>query len=118
MKAGVNRRRPWAAGVLGVALVASGLLLVQTSYETRRLFSNLERERALTQQLDIEFRRLDAERRTQATGTRVETLARQRLAMRPADPSVMHRVVDAASAVEGDLAREAGTAPAAGSVTR
>jgi cell division protein FtsL len=113
-----NRRRPWAAGVLGVALVASGLLLVQTSYETRRLFSGLERERALARQLDIEHRRLDAERRTQATGTRVETLARQRLAMRPADPSVMHRVVDAASAVEGDLAREAGSAPAAGSVKR
>ena len=104
-------RPPWRVGVLGAALVASGLVLVQTSYETRRLFSSLERERALARQLEREHRRLDAERRAQSTGTRVETLARQRLAMRPADPSVMHRVVDGAAPVETDLARDAGRGP-------
>jgi cell division protein FtsL len=103
----------WGAGLLGAALVASGLLLVQTAYETRRLFSSLERERALSRQLEMEHRRLDAERRAQSTGTRVETLARQRLAMRPADPSVMHRVVDGAAPVETDLARDASRVPAA-----
>ena len=113
-----SRGRAWATGLLGAALLASGLVLVQTSYETRRLFSSLERERALTLQLETEFRRLDAEQRTQATSTRVETLARQRLAMRPADPSVMHRVVDCAAPVESDLTRDAGTAHAAPGGTR
>ena len=38
-----SRGRAWATGLLGAALLASGLVLVQTSYETRRLFSSLER---------------------------------------------------------------------------
>ncbi len=107
----IGRRPAWVAGVLGAALMASGLVLVQTSYETRRLFSSLERERAQARQLEREHRRLDAERRAQSTSTRVETLARQRLAMRPVDPSVMHRVVDGAAPVETDLARDAGRSP-------
>lgn len=107
------RHLTWTAGLLGAALVASGLVLVQTSYETRRLFASLERERAQSRQLEMEHRRLDAERRAQSTTTRVETLARQRLVMRPADPSVMHQVVDGAAPVESDLAHDALRSPAA-----
>jgi cell division protein FtsL len=103
----------WTAGLLGAALVASGLVLVHTSYETRRLFASLERERAQARQLEMAQRRLDAERRAQSTTARVETLARQRLVMRPADPSVMHQVVDGAAPVESDLANDAARSPAA-----
>ena len=55
--------------VLLVALVLSGLYLVKTSYESRRLFVELERAKAEEAQLTADAKRLDAERRTEATSS-------------------------------------------------
>jgi cell division protein FtsL len=83
--------------VLLLALLASSLLLVRTSYEARRLFTDLDRARAEQRRLDADFERLDAERQAQATHLRVEKVAREKLAMRGATPAVTTYVVDTAA---------------------
>jgi cell division protein FtsL len=83
--------------VLLVLLIASSLYLVHTSYESRRLFAAIDRARGEERQLEIEFKRLDAERQAQGTNARVEKVARERLHMRTATPAVTHYVVDGAA---------------------
>ena len=76
------------------ALLASSLLLVKTSYESRQLFAALDSARAEKRQLDAEYKRLDAEAQAQSTHLRVERTARERLQMRTATPAVTAYVVD------------------------
>ena len=78
--------------LLVVALIGSCLLLVNTAYETRRLFSAIERAKAEERQLDSEYKRLEAERQVQSTHLRVERVARERLQMRTVTPAVTHWV--------------------------
>lgn len=92
--------------LLLVALLASALLLVKTAYEGRRLFAALDKARDDEQQLDVDYKRLDAERQAQATPLRVERVARDKLGMRTATPAVTQYVVDpAASAAASGAAR-------------
>jgi cell division protein FtsL len=84
--------------LLLVLLLGSALVLVKTAYDSRRLFTALDRARAEQQRLDTEFRRLDAERQAQATHLRVEKVAREKLQMRTATPAVTQFVTDASAA--------------------
>ena len=90
------KRTAWAPAGLAVLLFASALLLVHTSYESRRLFADIERAQALEQRLETEYQRLEAERQAAATHLRVERLAREKLQMRPATPAVTFRVGEVA----------------------
>ena len=86
--------------LLLVALLASSLLAVNNAYQSRRVFSELDRARQAQAQLDAEFKRLDAERQSQGTHLLVEKAAREKLKMRTASPAVTVYVFDsAASAV-------------------
>jgi cell division protein FtsL len=76
------------------ALVLSGLYLVRTSYEARRLFVELERAHADEAQLQADAVRLEAQRRSDGTHLRVERDAREKLAMKLATPD-MTTYVDA-----------------------
>ena len=80
--------------VLLLALVASALALVQTAYESRRLFAEIERAKAELARLESDHARLIAERQAQATNLRVERLARDRLQMAPISPQVTQYVSD------------------------
>ena len=80
--------------LLLAALIFSSLWLVRTSYEARRLFAEVDRAKGVQQRLDAEYRRLDAERQTQATHLRVERVAREKLGMRTATPAVTELVPD------------------------
>lgn len=80
--------------LLLAALLASGLYLVKTAYESRRLFHALDRARIEQTRLEVEYKRLDAERQAQATHLRVEKVAREKLRMRTATPAVTQYVVD------------------------
>ncbi len=91
--------------LLLAALLASCLVLVQTAYEARRLFAAIDRAKNQEHQLDTEFKRLDAERQSQATHLRVEKVARERLQMRAAGPAVTQYVVDGAAASAPEAAR-------------
>jgi cell division protein FtsL len=84
--------------VLLMAVLASCMVLVKTSYEARRLFTALDRAKNEEHLLDTEFKRLDAERQAQATNLRVDKVARDKLQMRTASPAVTQYVVDGAPA--------------------
>ena len=85
------------AFLLLVLLITSSLYLVKTSYDSRRLFAQLDRARNEQRTLDTDYKRLDAERQAQATHLRVEKTARERLQMRTATPQVTHYVGDSAA---------------------
>jgi cell division protein FtsL len=89
--------------LLLVVLLASSVSLVRVSYETRRLFTELDRARGEERLLDSENERLKAEKQAQATPLRIEKAARDKLAMRTATPAVTQYVTYArgASGVEG-----------------
>jgi cell division protein FtsL len=90
--------------LLVAGLIGSCLLLVNTAYETRRLFSAIERAKVEERQLDSEHKRLEAERQVQSTHLRVERVARERLQMRTVTPAVTHwvneRPTEAAAAAQ------------------
>ena len=83
--------------LLLLALMASGLYLVRVTYESRRLYNDLDRARNEEKMLEAESKRLDAEREAQATHLRVEKVARDKLKMRTATPAVTMYVTDAAA---------------------
>ena len=91
--------------VLVVALMLSCMYLVRVSYETRRLFAELDKAQGDERALEHEHERLNTELRTQATPLRVERTARERLAMRTATPAVTYYLAAApASSIAGGRA--------------
>ena len=84
--------------LLLIALVASALLLVRTSYESRRAFTALDRAKTEQQALESDRQRLEAERQAQATPLRVERVARDKLGMSSANAAVTVYVSDAGGA--------------------
>ena len=81
--------------LLALTLIVSGLYLVKISYESRRLFADIESAHGTERQLESDRRRLEAERQAQATHLRVESTARAKLNMRAATPANTQYVVDA-----------------------
>jgi cell division protein FtsL len=81
--------------ILAIALILSGLYLVRISYESRRLFAEIENAHTAERQFESDRRRLEAERQAQATHLRVESTARSKLNMRAATPGNTQYVVDA-----------------------
>jgi cell division protein FtsL len=72
--------------LLGVVL--SALYLVNVQYQSRHLFSELDHARAQAHKLDVEKERLQVEKRAQSSSARIESLAKSRLQMRPANPAI------------------------------
>ena len=69
--------------ILLAVLTVCALGLVSSQHQARKLFAELEREQARTQQLEVEFGQLQLEASTWATPARVERVARERLRMHP-----------------------------------
>ena len=84
--------------VLLLAVLASAIYLVHTQYESRRLFTELDRAVAEARRLETEHQRLQVEKRAQATPLRVERIARDTLHMRTATPAITLYVNDSAPA--------------------
>jgi cell division protein FtsL len=74
--------------VLMLAVMASAVYLVSVQYDSRRLFTELDKSRSEARRLETEHERLEVEKRAQATPARVEKLAREKLAMRQATPAI------------------------------
>ena len=83
--------------LLALVLLLSSLYLVRTAYDSRRLFAEFDKSKNEAARLDTEFKRLEAERESQATSLRVERTAREKLAMRTATPAVTVYVQDSAA---------------------
>ena len=83
--------------VLLAALIVSALYLVRVQYDSRRLFTELDRAVAEAHRLDTEHGRLEVEKRAEATSLRVEKLAKEILAMRTVTPAITEYVTSAAA---------------------
>lgn len=81
-----------ASFILLIAVLASALYLVRTQYESRRLFTEIDRAVAEAHRIEIDSERLQAEKRAQATPLRVEKLAKEKLQMRAATPGITQYV--------------------------
>lgn len=86
--------------LLAVVLLASCVWLIRTSHESRRLFVELEKAQNESRELQIDYERLEVDKRAQATPLRVERLAREKLRMFGNSPAVTHYVSASASAAE------------------
>ena len=78
--------------LLFALVMGSALYLVRTQYESRLLYTALDRAVADARRLETENQRLQVEKRAQATPLRVETLARAKLQMRTATPAITQYV--------------------------
>jgi len=78
--------------LLLAAVIASALALVRVQYDSRRLFTELDRALAEARQLEVERARLEVDKRAGATSLRVEKLAREKLAMRTVTPAITEYV--------------------------
>jgi cell division protein FtsL len=78
--------------LLLAVLLVSCVALVRTAYDSRRLYSLLDNARNEERRLEIEFKRLDAERQAQATHGRVDRVARERLQMKSATAAITQYV--------------------------
>ncbi len=74
--------------VLLLGVLLSALYLVNVQYESRRLYSALDRAQSDARRLAAENERLQVEKRAQATSARVEALAKTKLQMRAANPAI------------------------------
>jgi cell division protein FtsL len=99
---------------LAILLIVSGLYLVRISYESRRLFAEIENAHGTERQLESDRRRLEAERQAQATHLRVERAAREKLGMRAATPANTTYVADSSLAAAPPNAPIASREPAGG----
>ena len=93
--------------VLLLAVLASAIYLVHTQYQSRRLYTELDRAVAESRRLETEHQRLQVEKRAQATPLRVERLARDKLHMRTATPAITHYVTADGKPVAAPLAAPA-----------
>jgi len=87
--------------------MVSALYVVRVQYDSRRLFTDLDRANAEAHRLETERARLEVEKRAEATSLRVEKLARDKLAMRSITPAITEYVTSslalpAASAPQGE----------------
>jgi cell division protein FtsL len=87
--------------VLLMIVLVSGMVLVRSAYEARRLFTAVDRAQAEGRRLEADSQRLQAERHAQATNLRVEQVARERLKMRAISPNVIQVADDHPKASPG-----------------
>ena len=73
-----------------LAVLASSLYLVNVQYESRQLYSDLDKARSLAHSIETDNERLQVEKRAQAAPLRVEKLAKEKLQMRTVTPAITH----------------------------
>jgi cell division protein FtsL len=74
--------------LMALLCLGSAMYLVGVQYESRRLFTELEKAHREARRLRTDFERLQVERRSQATPARVERVASEKLQMRQVSPGI------------------------------
>jgi cell division protein FtsL len=90
-----------------MAVMLSAFYLVHTQYESRRLYTQLDRAHAQAKRLDAEHEQLVLEKRAQATSARVQHIAISQLNMRAANPAITYFVTADANQTRMTDSREA-----------
>ncbi len=83
--------------LLLLAVMFSALYLVQTQYESRRLYTELHRATTEARNLETDYQRLQVELRAQSSPVRVESLAVAQ-GLQSASPAITHYVRDSQAA--------------------
>lgn len=78
--------------VLLLAVLVSAFYLVHVQYESRRLYTELDRATSRAARLDADHEQLVVQKRAQATPARVQQIATRQLQMRPASPAITEYV--------------------------
>ena len=78
--------------LLLLAVIGSALYLVHVQYTARQLYTQMHKAEQETRRIELDFERLQLEKRAQATPLRVEKLAREQLKMRTATPAITQYV--------------------------
>ena len=78
--------------VLLVAVLVSAFYLVHTQYESRRLYTAIDKASAQSRRLEADHEQLQVQKRAQATPARVQQLASRQLQMRPVNPGITEYV--------------------------
>jgi cell division protein FtsL len=87
--------------VLLLAVLVSAFYLVHTQYESRRLYTAIDRGQSQALKLDAEHDQLVVQKRAQAASARVQQLATNQLQMRQVTPGITEYVsLPAATAPE------------------
>jgi cell division protein FtsL len=102
--------------LLLLAVIASAVYLVSVQYDSRRLFAELDKARSEFKRLESEFDRLQVEKRAQATPSRVERIAREKLQMRQSSPGITTYVTYSAPDGAPVASGAAAAAPSKGTV--
>jgi cell division protein FtsL len=79
--------------MLLLAVLFSAFYLVHTQYESRRIYTQIDRANTQARRLAAEHEQLQVQKRAEATSARVQLLAQTKLDMRPANPAITQYVV-------------------------
>lgn len=93
--------------MLLVAVLASAFYLVHTQYESRRLYTAIDKANAQSRRLASEHEQLQVQKREQATSARVQQLATRQLQMRPVNPAITQYVTGGAPVTSAPPVQEA-----------
>ena len=77
----VAKLSPAYQGLLMIAVVLCALSVVTSQHKARKLYIELQKEKELAQQMDVEWGQLQLEQSTLATPARVEDVAAKKLQM-------------------------------------
>ncbi len=89
-----------------LAVLVSAFYLVHLQYESRRLYTELDKAKRVSQRLEADHDQLFVQKRAQATPSRVQRLAVSQLQMRPANPAITQYVkLPALQGNEGQVAQ-------------
>jgi cell division protein FtsL len=77
---------------LTMAVLASAFYLVHTQYESRRLYTAIDKANAQSRRLAADHEQLQVQKREQATPARVQRLAAAQLKMRSVNPAITEYV--------------------------
>ena len=78
--------------LLILIVLSSAMYLVNVQYESRRLFSTLDKARVEAKKIQIEKELLMVQRREQTIPSRIEKIAKEKLKMRTASPAITYYV--------------------------
>lgn len=78
--------------LLLLAIIGSAFWLINLQYQSRKLVSEMHRAEGEARRIEIERERLTAEKRAQASPSRVERIAREQLQMRMPTPAITQYV--------------------------
>lgn len=78
--------------ILLAAVLGSAFYLVQLQYESRTVYTAMDKAQAAARKLTTERETLEVQKRAQTAALRVQSIAREQLAMREATPSITQYV--------------------------